>query len=651
MRAPICLALSLCLGACASSGAAGPVFERFSQETTPGADAYPVVGGLVLLDRGTLRFLHEAERRAPLARLRHHHRLKVLRPAVLAQRRIEVAVDPGSTVVGLIARIVTADNDVIDLGDPEEIRLADGRKGLAIALPVLTEGMVVEHTYDAYFGDPRFVPPWYFQARLPTRRSEYAVVAPPGFQIDVRFLEGGVPNVARAPERFDTEEGTRLSWSLADLPAVFDEPQMTSFQRDAPQVQVSFAGAQIGGHQWTGFASWDDVRRWFLEERVGDWSRLSPPQRAEAQRIAGDAPLEEQALKLLEVVARDLPWTAGPRPPLWRAEAPIAENTLLLKQGNGTSRGLLLAALLRAAGIDALPAFAADRRDALLLPDFPSVRQIDRIVAVIPRSQGALILDPSGLTASGDVPSPAVEGTRIITLGPDGAEVLSVPIPSPKDSRATISYDLRADAAGNAAGKVDVRLTGAQAGALRTLLIPTTPDRYAEILSEYLGQLGAALPIQDVTLADLSELRRPLLVRGSASIEGLIQDQGGGSAQIDLRKLVRAGGPRPVDRRRYPLALGAPFQSELAITVSLPDDHKLEASPAPLSQTFAAGVQELTIRAETPHRLGIRASIETHQLELAAVEYPALARLLEAVERAVSVPLPVSRPPPKTFSY
>ena len=98
------------------------------------------------------------------------------------------------------------------------------------------------------------------------------------------------------------------------------------------------------------------------------------------------------------------------------------------KQADATGRGLLLAALLRAAGVDASPAFFAYRDHALLLPDFPVVENVDGIGVVVPRPSGPLFLDPSDLTVSTDVASPRVQGTRVIAIRPESADVVSIPV-------------------------------------------------------------------------------------------------------------------------------------------------------------------------------------------------------------------------------
>lgn len=628
-----------------------PMFERFSWATTPEADRYPGVGGVVLLSRGLLSFFVEPELKIPVAKLRVYHRMKVLRPEMLNLKRVVVPYDPGNAIVDLVAQVVQPSGDERFIGEIYDIELEDGRRAKAFKPEGAEAGSVVEYTYDVFFRDIRFVPEWLFQEELPVVRSEFAVNLPSGFEVDFRFTEAGAAT-DRAPERFDLGGATRLSWSLADLPALFPEIDRPKDARLSPRALVGFVGATIAGKRYDGFRGWDDVRKWFFEERIKDFAKLRPEQIGEAARVAGDAPVDEKALKLLEIVARDLPWPKGPRVPLYRSEILGAAATLDKRQGTMSSRGLLLTALCRAAGLEAFPAFFAYRDDALLLPDFPAPRDIDGILVVIPRPSGALFLDPSSLTASADVPPPRVQGTRVIALRDDLAEVYNVPASSPKDSRAQIQYDLRVDKKGTAAGKLEAKLTGALAADLRGLLLGKDAADYPGIVSRFLGLLGAALPLESTDLADLTALRRPLLIRGNIEVPGFLSGNNEPEVTLRIDKIVkRFGEPELAPRRRQPLLLGAPHQADVIATIMLPDDHKPESTPPAVEQSWSGGSHKLEARMETKTRIGIRSLLETTALELSAAEYPAFYALLENVARALMAEVVIQRPVQKTYEY
>ncbi|MFO0726975.1 MAG: DUF3857 domain-containing protein [Myxococcota bacterium] len=628
-----------------------PMFERFNMAATPEAKDYPGVGGVVLLSRGTLSFFVEPELKIPVVKLRVYHRTKVLRPELMSLKRILVPYDPGTVVVDLVAQVVPESGEATFIKDIYDIDLEDGRRAKAFKPEGAAEGSVIEYTYDLFFRDLRFVPAWAFQEELPVVRSEYAVNVPPGFQVDFRFTVAGEVS-DRAPERFDVDGGTRLSWSLADLPALFPEVARPADARLSPRALVGFVGATIQGKRFDGFRGWDDVKKWFFEERIKDFAKLRPEQIGEAARVAGDAPTDEKALKLLEIVARDLPWPKGPRVPLYRADIQAAQATLDKKEGTMTSRGLLLTALCRAAGLEAYPGFFAYRDDALLLPDFPAPRDIDGIVVVIPRPGGPLFLDPSSLTASADVPPPRVQGTRVIALRDDVADVLIVPSSLPKDSRAQVQYDLKVDKKGTAIGKLDAKLTGALAADLRGQLLGKDAADYPKIVSRYLASIGAGLPLESTDLADLTVLRRPLLIRGNIDVPGFLSSNNEPEVMLRLGKVLHRFAEEDLaPRRRQPLLLGAPHQAEVTATIILPDDHKPESTPPPVEQAWPGGTHRLEARQETKTRIAIKSALEMTAVEISPAQYPAYFSALENLEHQLQGEIIIQRPVQKTYEY
>lgn len=342
------------LASACSSSTARPEFERFDPAISPVASDFPDVPGVVLLDRGTLMLTADAVTKNPIARLRRLRRVKILRETGAGLADLVVSYDPGAVVTDLKARVVLPNGKSFD-ADSETIRDgADsaGNKAKLLKAPLADPEVIVEYTYDLWISDPRFIPPWVFQSNLPTLRSEYAVVVPQGFSVDLRFSDDG-RFIDRPPERFETEEGTRFFWSMANLRAIFSEPGMPTAELLSPRAHVIMLGAKVGPRDYTGFASWDDVGAWFVS-RVPNWATLSPEATNEAKRIAGETSSEEQSLKLLAVVARDLAWEPGPQLPLWQTRTVHPDIALKEKKGNSVSRGLLLVSLLRAIGLNVL---------------------------------------------------------------------------------------------------------------------------------------------------------------------------------------------------------------------------------------------------------------------------------------------------------
>lgn len=632
--------------ACAST-LPRPAFEKFDPGSRRPASDYPDAQAVVLLDRGELRFSFDDKAGNPLARLRRWRRLQVLATPDAALHRIDVPVEPTTFIYGLQVRVSRVDGRKTTYADPQTAETGHMRV-VRLELDLLQPGDVVDLVYDLWFKDPRFVPPWVFESEHPTLRSEFAVVLPPGFDVDLRFSRDG-DFVDAPPDRFETLEGVRFSWSIADLPARYQEFEMPRAALLAPRAHVLFRQARRPGQDtvYPGFATWDEVGRW-LVSRQPRWAELTPAHRDEAARVASDLGPEEGALRLLEVVARDV--RRETETPLWRA--PLTHPDAVLDAGAGTasSRGLLLVALLRAAGYPAVPALYSARDHDILLPDAATVRSLDGIAAALPRPEGWLFLDPSTLTVNGRVPAPQLQGQRVVLVRDDRTEVVRVPLSKVEDSSVEVEYTLQLDARGELFGRMEARLTGAEAGELRAQLLDEAPSAYEQVVSKFLASRGAVLPATSISLADLRVLRRPLLVTGTVGRRWSFADPPA-AVVLPLGQLIGGAGLTPREVRRSPRRLGVPRRAEVRMTVTLPDEWSVEVVPEPAALTGPGQTLELSARAETERRIGFRWLTRSTALSVARREHSAFRRYTFDRAAALEQTVVLKRPPERDLRY
>ncbi len=644
------VALSVLFCACSSS-LPQPKFERFDFAVTPKASDYPDVPAAVLLDRGTLILTVDPERKVPIARLRRYRRLKILNEDGLRYAKLQIPFNPGEVIIGLIAKTTRPTGEEIstDPDNAKRIKLKQGRSALQMFAQGAVPGAVIDYTYDLYLKDLRFIEPWEFQSELPTKRSEFAVVTPPGFNIDLRYSkEGAFQN--KPPERFETAEGVRFFWSASDIPARFPEERSPAPRLLAPRAHVVFSSARFrDGTTAPGFDSWDAVAKWFAE-RAQKWQELSPQTVAEAKRVAGDTSEEEQALKLMAIAARDVRPDPDAPIPLWRAPLVHPDKVLAAQTANRASRGLLLVALLNAAGLTAYPGLVAYSDNDTLLPDIPTVMGLDAVVAVIPKAKGAIILDPNQLTVSTMVPAPRLQNTRMILLRQETADVMRVPISSPADSRSELNYTLKLDERGGIFGDLEARLTGAEAGELRTLLLKAKPEEYAAIVSEFTRARGARLAVESVSIADLRALRRPLSFKGSLTAPSPLSGEGE-ELFMQIGALIGAQAKPLREVRRTPVLLGAPREVEVRATLTIPEEWEVGSVLPETTEQWAGERITLSMRKETRRRLGFSRKSTRTALRVAPNQYGTYRRFTEQVRITEDALFSIKRPPERSLEY
>ncbi|MEM7675399.1 MAG: DUF3857 domain-containing protein, partial [Myxococcota bacterium] len=588
----------------------------------------------------------DPERQVPYARLRRLRRVKVLRASGRRLSRVEVRYDPGAIVRGLSARAVLPSGEIRKAEQGiQDIVQADGVAAKALRISDVEVGTIIEHTYDLYADDLRFLPPWRFSGPFPTIRAEYVVSVPANFEIDLRFSENG-QFVDRPPERFELDGATRYSWTLSNLPPQFTEDGMPAPELLAPRAHVLFKKATLPQRTVSGFDSWDAVARW-QQQRIPGWTALSDATVREARRIAGEGSPSEKALKLAEVLARD--FKNGPTSdiPLWRAPAEHPDRVFAAKTSNPTTRGMLLVALLRAIGIEADPALFAYRDRDALIPDAPLVRALDGVAAIVSQSDGPMIIDPNQATLSAQVPSPRLQGTRIVAVRNDGAEVMRVPRSTADQSRCDIDFRTKWTAKDGVFGTVDVRLTGAEAGALRADLLAASAGDYAAIVGRFLHSRGFALPIESISIADLRALHRPLSLKGRVASTDAIRVE---ASQLLIRTGAFIGWPStPVRQtRRTPLLLGPARQVRVRGSLSMPEGHAPQILPPAAEHTYDGVHVQWAARKENDRRIGFARSERWTKPSIPRSRYERFAAFLEAVmdgeEQAISVARPTERP-------
>ena len=627
----------------------GPKFERFEFNKTPSPSDYPDATGVVVLDRGVLHFTYEPEKKVPIARLRRYRRIKILRGSTNLGT-ITLPYDPGTVISDVIAHSIHPDGTKFQLsGKIQDIQHPSGVKAKQFVIPGTVVGSVIEFAYDHYFDDLRFLPTWYFQSELPTKRSEFAVMLPTGYDINYRYFEFGdvKPN---NPERFEIDKYTRLFWHSNNQKPFANERRSASKRLLSPQVRLNFIEANLGKEKFVGFRDWDDVHRWFTKI-AGDWTRLDPDQIDEANRITENSADIEKALKLFTIIARDLKRIPGPSLPLYLTWIPSANTTINDKMGNETSRGLALAALLKAVGLDVDLGLVAYNDRSTLYPDFPDAQALDGVIAVLNLKGTQYFLDPTQLTAAAEVPSQRLQGARIVLLKANHSEIVKIPTSSPDSSETRIKYRARINRQGQLKGTAEATLFGNEAGLLRRALFEVSPEEYTQTINAFIKTRGGQVALENCLVTDLLDLRRPLRISGEIRTDIPWADPRDTSFFFEIGKFLGIEKGVMKEVRRNTFRLGVPRRADVRMTLSFPADHALSIDSDELSESWSHGSTVLTVRKETKTRLGIRRTETVSSSQVAVTDYRRLLRYLKAQENMVQSGISVERPALRGINY
>jgi len=284
----------------------------------------------------------------------------------------------------------------------------------ALTMPGVAIGAVVEHRIRRDFARPRggFVrlPEWYFRGlEAPHQISDYVVIAPASMDLTVlaRNWEAAFDDeefVAHPPEEADGVKTWR--WTARSVHPALPEKDHEHSSEILPNVLVARA------------QSWDDVN-WECLDGFAGRTRLTQAIREEAAKVIAatskdDGPLDERS-KTRAIFSH----VNG----LVRAESRLLDASHVLAARSGR-RAVLLAALLRAAGLHAEFAYVRQRAEAIPpdqgpgepVWDLPQRKYFSKaIVTVMLRGGERLWLIPGGRHVPfGKIPPAYHGGTAFI---------------------------------------------------------------------------------------------------------------------------------------------------------------------------------------------------------------------------------------------
>lgn len=462
-----------------------------------------------------------------------------------------------------------------------------------------------------------------FGARSPIQKLSVLVTVPRDIALTHAFVrDENKPDVTE-------QGGTRVHrWMRHDLPMVEVEAQQPPLENFLPVLHFTTATK-------------DDVIRHCLQD-AGD-ADLGPAQAAVDEIVRKESDPVQRAAALQRWVLERVGRMGGPLDILgYRAMAPAA--TLRANTGSDLDRAVLLAAMCRAAGIDAVPVlFSSDvRSEGIIIksthtgdsridefhpdahPDIASLPLFPH-AAVVCSAVGQyvmLALDPAR-KQTGPM-DPKYWGRFYLELK-DGTQELRQYMPlavlSPSVVRVTSDWTLGADL--TVKGKSSVSTAGIHGYAL-------DPDHLNGLMSRTLAAAGQGVRVEpgDVEVrasaetvceADIAAEKGLTVVEGIAAFRLPAAPHGVNELHLPLGDL----------RRTTPVAVPGTLREEQRFTLHLPKHVRAATVPAGIDVSNAVGSVRSVITADA-HDIEVTRVIEISDARLEAPAYPLLRELLRA---------------------
>jgi hypothetical protein len=453
---------------------------------------------------------------------------------------------------------------------------------------------------------------------------------------DARFryrLTGDSAGLTVSPSR----EGVNVTGS--DLPPLTLPP-------DSPNLASAGPHLEFG---WGREGSWSDVGRWW-NELISAMRPPGPRVAAAFQELAleGRRPAEtvDAVLAFVHAHVRYVAVELGIGG--WRPADP--ETTLERGWGDCKALSLLTVALLRRAGIPAVPVAAAVSDGALVDAEFPAIASFDHLVVAVPAASLGpdAILDGTGVYAFLDptADSPDLDrfpvhlmGGRVLLLDGTNATLLSAAaLPDREARRLQVALTVAAD--GSARGKASLGLVGESSAAWLALARTERPADLELRGRQMLSVLLPAANLLDFSWSHDGGRGSPVVLEAHISVPALLS-AGRTSAWFQADGPIVTPPASALTSRSFPF-LRLPQAAETVWDVRLPEGWRLAPfEPFTVSNPVAAFTE--TLRTEgSEARLVRRSELRRRCVEVS--EIPLLREVASAEHRAQRRRLLVNRP-------
>ena len=486
-----------------------------------------------------------------------------------------------------------------------------------LVFPDLEAGDVVEVRYRVddvahrnlfadYYGDFHVL-----QNSSPIRQLDYVLITP-----TTRHFYVNKPQLRGLRHTQQVRGGDRVDhWSARDIPALQQEERMPGLSEVAPYLHIST------------YKSWEDVGRWYWGLIRDQLFADDALKRKVAELVRGAKDDRDKVRRIFEWVIRNTRYVAlefgihGYRP--YRV-------TQIVERGFGDckDKASLLYTMLRQAGIDARIALIRTRPNGAIRDLPASLAVFDHAIAYVP--QFDLFLDGTAeYSGSAELPG-GDQGAVTLLVGPNDATFRKTPVDSPERNRDLRQLTLALKLDGSAQLSAQGEIQGAEAASYRSLLQAqgTRQERFQNALRAWMP----GLRLESQSFESLDDPEAPVRYRYQAQVPSFAQRNG---KQLlirvsELEEMPRRFAARP--ERRYPLEVGVPRTYREELEIRLPKEGRIVELPTGGEAKSAFGSMQLQIEKLGADRLRLRNEMVWRTDKVAAKDYPAFRRWIQAVD-------------------
>lgn len=497
--------------------------------------------------------------------------------------------------------------------------------------PALEPGAILDYRFELRFEVVTTLDPWYFQDAIPTLHSEITYYVPG----HVSALPWGKATFGRQFQSSQqrTARGTELKVWMDELPAIPDEPETLPFEDLSSSFLLLPTMMTEAGTRFVLFETWKsacDIADYSYREMRRRDGQVRSRGKALAKEAGSDAEARARAVFAFvrdEIATVDLP---GVTPKMGES----LDDLLRAQRADLAGKGLMLEAMLDAAGLRPELVWAADRRYGMIDTKVANPNWFEVVLVRLELGGREVFLDPGDPGNAFGYLRPDLEGMEAVVYSRRDPRVIRLPTRSYEGNLRRATLDLALDAEGRVAGAGKLVFQG-HYGADWFRREPTAAGR-EEALTEYLEESFPSYEVSDVQVTgELEDSRIEVEWSLAQREEEVLGDQATLVPSRPLGPVAQRFTLAPSERVT-PVLLAFADRDQVELTVTWPEGWVLEVVPEGAAFESEAG----RFTAEVEHdpaarRLSYRRTFDTVERELAGWNpYLALRQLYAAASES-----------------
>jgi len=475
----------------------------------------------------------------------------------------------------------------------EKINRYWGRK--KITLPAVKEGSIIEFEYVVRSPNFGTFNKWDFQETIPVNYSEFVTAIPEYFaynltskgaifpkrtvEVMLRSIifnekersEGMVTSTSFSQSKIEYNE-TRSTYKCTDVPAMKEEKYVNNIDNYTASVMHELSSVKFPNRTVENYSTdWNAVAKKIYDsddfglelKKTGyfesDINTLIANQKTQPELVAA----------VFDYVKTNIKWNNFNGYLCSDGVKSAFKN----KTGNVAEINLMLAAMLRYAGVNANPVLISTRENGIAY--FPNRTAFNYVIVAIENPNGVTLLDATEKYSLPNVlPQRDLNWVgRLIRKDGTSDEIDLIPR---MPSKQTIFMNAALKTDGSVEGKIRKQFSDHEALAFRQQNLLTAKDSYLEMLENQNNNIEVLEYNRENDLNLSKAIVEDFSFKSGKDVE-IIDGKIYVSPMLFLRNTEN---PFKQEKREYPVDFGFPTQVKYNISIDLPEGYKIESLPA-----------------------------------------------------------------------